>query len=447
MRYKMDQMSAQLSKELSGWKEIASHLGVGVRTAQDYERNLGLPVHRQPGDRGRVFAHPDELDVWRKPANGSGAPARSEDAVAEAQPPAPVRKTWPRRLLMPAVLAVPLLALAAYLLLIPHGPPSDFRVEGKNLIVFNDKGQELWRHAFEVPLNESAYSQEGKLRLGWLGDLDGDGRRQFVFVVSPLNRADVGTQVLCFAADGKIRWHFTPGRAVTNRSGLRFVPPYFMGGLHVLTGKAPADTRIAVSSHHYLEYPNQVAFLDIQGRVVGEYWHPGHLSHSSTADLDRDGRKVLVLAGVNNANHQATLVVLDPLKVVGLTTPKEMLDHRLELIGMPPARERAVVFFPRSCISHGQPYTRASVLNITRERLVVHVAEGTAEESAGFVYELDYGLNVISVTPDGVGVMQLHHALEARGLLDHPYSPEECERLKASVVVRRDGQDTAARLR
>ena len=83
MRYKMDHMSAQLSKELSGWKEIASHLGVGVRTAQDYERNLGLPVHRQPGEKGRVFADPDELDVWRKPANGNGngTPAPSSEAA------------------------------------------------------------------------------------------------------------------------------------------------------------------------------------------------------------------------------------------------------------------------------------------------------------------------------------------------------------------------------
>ncbi len=61
----MDRMTAPQPPELSGWKDIAAHLGVSVRTAQDYERNFGLPVHRQPGEKGRVYAHPQELDAWR----------------------------------------------------------------------------------------------------------------------------------------------------------------------------------------------------------------------------------------------------------------------------------------------------------------------------------------------------------------------------------------------
>jgi hypothetical protein len=123
-------------------------------------------------------------------------------------------------------------------------------------------------------------------------------------------------------------------------------------------------------------------------------------------------------------------------------TPKEMQDHRFELLGMPPAKERAVVFFPRSCISVGQHYTRARGLRVTKERLVVDVSEGVSQgsETPGFVYELDYGLNVVSVVPNTAQVMVLHQALEARGLLDHPFSEAECERLRAGVVVIRDGQ-------
>ena len=50
---------------LSSWKEIASHLGVGVRTAQVWERERGLPVRRLPGPRGRVYVTVDALDTWR----------------------------------------------------------------------------------------------------------------------------------------------------------------------------------------------------------------------------------------------------------------------------------------------------------------------------------------------------------------------------------------------
>src|ERR1039458_10524184 len=91
-RYRMDQMAAPQPKELSGWKAIASRLGVGVRTAQDYEKNLGLPVHRQPGEKGRVFADPAELDAWRMQTSSNGSPVRYEDAAADTRARAPVRK-------------------------------------------------------------------------------------------------------------------------------------------------------------------------------------------------------------------------------------------------------------------------------------------------------------------------------------------------------------------
>ncbi len=50
---------------LSGWKDIAKYLGLGVRTVQRWEIRLGLPVIR-PAGRGRsvVCARTEELDAW-----------------------------------------------------------------------------------------------------------------------------------------------------------------------------------------------------------------------------------------------------------------------------------------------------------------------------------------------------------------------------------------------
>lgn len=57
---------ADLSNEiLSGWKEIATYLGKGVRTVQRYEMQLGLPVHRPAGKpKGSVLTTRAELDSW-----------------------------------------------------------------------------------------------------------------------------------------------------------------------------------------------------------------------------------------------------------------------------------------------------------------------------------------------------------------------------------------------
>lgn len=52
---------------LDSWKAISNYLKRDIRTCQRYERELQLPVHRLEGSpRARVFAYPDELDVWRK---------------------------------------------------------------------------------------------------------------------------------------------------------------------------------------------------------------------------------------------------------------------------------------------------------------------------------------------------------------------------------------------
>lgn len=56
--------SASGRKILSSWKEIASHMGRGVRTVQRYEA-LGLPVirvHCRP--RSSVAAFAEEINAW-----------------------------------------------------------------------------------------------------------------------------------------------------------------------------------------------------------------------------------------------------------------------------------------------------------------------------------------------------------------------------------------------
>jgi hypothetical protein len=80
---------------LTGWKEIASHLRCGIRTAQRWEHE-GLPVKRVTRTRrSPVVADSDELDAWtlRNPAflGTVGTPERratiqrARDLRAEAQ--------------------------------------------------------------------------------------------------------------------------------------------------------------------------------------------------------------------------------------------------------------------------------------------------------------------------------------------------------------------------
>lgn len=66
-------------KILKSWKGIASYLGVGIRTAQRWKHERGLPV-RQPGAkrRGAVLGLPDELDQWLRDSMGARAKRQEE---------------------------------------------------------------------------------------------------------------------------------------------------------------------------------------------------------------------------------------------------------------------------------------------------------------------------------------------------------------------------------
>ena len=90
------EITSQALTILTGWKEIANHLGRSVRTVQRYERELGLPVRRSASyATGSVIATTAELDAWvsarplrsffslRQEPNGRDALANLQESLAE----------------------------------------------------------------------------------------------------------------------------------------------------------------------------------------------------------------------------------------------------------------------------------------------------------------------------------------------------------------------------
>jgi hypothetical protein len=83
-RRKTTRNGGSVSEILSSWKEIAEFLGKGVRTAQRWERELGLPVRRPPGKDSRVvFALREELTAWVKAQPYAGMDTAASATVHE----------------------------------------------------------------------------------------------------------------------------------------------------------------------------------------------------------------------------------------------------------------------------------------------------------------------------------------------------------------------------
>jgi hypothetical protein len=73
---------------LDSWKEIAAHLGRGIRTVQRWEREEGLPVHRLAHDkRGSIYARKEELAAWWESRRRSLSNPAASEAVDSAVTP------------------------------------------------------------------------------------------------------------------------------------------------------------------------------------------------------------------------------------------------------------------------------------------------------------------------------------------------------------------------
>ncbi len=69
-------------KRLDSWKEIAAFFGRDERTVNRWEKEQGLPVHRLPGTKGRVYAYTEELSAWLAAPRNTGPAGPPSDSSA-----------------------------------------------------------------------------------------------------------------------------------------------------------------------------------------------------------------------------------------------------------------------------------------------------------------------------------------------------------------------------
>ena len=371
--------------ELSSWKEIAAYLGVGLRTAQNWEQERALPVHRLPGGRGRVIATVAELDAWKRSGVSHTAetlpaapslPATPEDsgvlpvaAIIDARRLPSARDWWRRA----AGLGLIVLVVSGfYAQRVWPGMPVSCRVERDTLIALDDQRRECWRKLFPYPLLE-ANSPELASMNTWVGDLDGDGRSEVLFAPHPVSAAQESTPLICYNYRGGERWRFANRQPVRTRAE-EFTPIFGLARFLVTPGGAGLANVVLAASTHYLYYPSQVVLLAPDGRLLHEYWHSGHLNQLQAADLDNDGKTEFYLAGINNAWHAATLVVLDQDHFTGASQEPQATDY--QLLDFEPGTERSRIIFPRSCLNTTfDPYNPVATFSVNYGEIVLQTME------------------------------------------------------------------------
>lgn len=407
------------NRELHTWKEIADYLLVTPRTAQAWEQERGLPVHRLPGGRGRVIAFTAEIDEWKRtvPVSNGSAPNGG--------------KRW-GRIGVGAGLAIGVVAALTWAFW-PRPAPAGFRIDGTTLVALEQSGKDLWRYA--IP-NQYHYALERKSQQPHiiLADLDGDGRSEVLVNVEAHEPSpERNALLICLSPSGMVLWRFSPGGHV--RSPVDEFPlPYRIPDFAVIRTSPAAKPRIVVSSHHLILYANQVALLDVlTGQVEREYWHSGALQRLLVHDANGDGRPEIYLGGIHNASKQAVLVVLDP-ETMGGASVEGNPDY--QLAGLKPGTEVGRVYFPASCHTRklGQ-YNQVGALRPQAGGVAVHVWDPIpGQDHVSHHYILSPSLSLWSML-EGDNVRGIHNGLHLQGLIDHDLTEGEREAKKAIVVV------------
>jgi hypothetical protein len=337
---------------LTSWKEIAAYVDRDVRTCVRWEQRYGLPVHRLERDsKAKVFAYKEQIDEWL--AERSALATDRPEGQGRALP-------WFRP--FPVLFALAGLAAAAYFLFIQpaaysgSGLPGDFRIRGSELAVVDQRGRVLW--SFDTRLadleGEAAYRahfQEKELGPDYvpiwphlmIRDIDGDSRPEVLFATQTKLEDREGT-LLCFDDRGREIWRFEAGREL-EFGGRPFRQEYRIFGFNVDDYDDDGALEILVLSFHKPDWPCQAVLLDHDGQLEGEYWNAGYFMDGSAGDVDGDGKRELVLSGVNNEYCRGCVAIFEAGDLRG---GSPQLEDAFRSPGIGPGGQSAYILFPKT---------------------------------------------------------------------------------------------------
>ena len=226
--------------------------------------------------------------------------------------------------------------------------PAYAKVEqGRQVFVFNSEGKELWMHGFERNVSLREETPEVKTPLIKIDDLDQDRWKEILVTIG----IGVQTTAQLFYLDheGNVKWAFSAGEGFEEGSGghRENTNPEIFDIKNLIVNNFIDDRKkeILIYSQRNAFFQSQLAILDNRGHVIGEYWHPGAIPYTIYTDLDGDGKKELVCAGINNRlNWQPVVFTLEAKELIG----SKLQGPPYNIFGnVKPAKEKKYVVLPQ----------------------------------------------------------------------------------------------------
>ena len=288
---------------LDSWKGIAAYLDRDERTVQRWERELGLPVRRVPGGRGRsVFAYASEIDEWLKTTNQA---ATGSTPVPATIPPPPARRPLLALVLGSFAIAASLGVGALAWWLHPSAlSASELRLESTTtgVVAFDAKGARRWEYRF--PPAYATYLAEDAAEPSRLAA--GGRPAAYVATAHRIRRSDStqeGGVLAEFDLNGRPQRSFTFTDTVTF-DGTAYGPPWIITDFAI--DETGGRRRIAIAAHHAVWSASLVTVLDEQLQRHGTFVHAGWIEQVQWQTANR-----LVIGGFSNAHDGGMVAMLD----------------------------------------------------------------------------------------------------------------------------------------
>jgi hypothetical protein len=410
-------------RAIQSWKEIATFLGVTVRSVQRWESD-GLPVYRQgDGRKARVFAYPDEIKRWLESGGPHERETASEAVAAPPESPPPRHRTPPKAWWAGAGATLTLAAVVLWRTgVFPTARvPAHWAIAGSTLRVLDVAEHLCWEKT--LPPFGPAFDARVHDKVT-IADIDGDGRMEVLLSYVPSGSQQAG-RLMCLDHRGRVRWERRFGAART--FGARQFDANYIGVFVEPVTAAGRRLLLTIANHH-IWYPAQAALLDpASGKVVEEYWHPGAIHHCVIHDIDGDGQPEAVLGAINNPGdglgHPAVAVLKLPFSKAPRRAPAAV-DPFPAVTG---GGELAYALFPLA------DFRRAQGCLGTVITMSVDPSRRILVETPGFiVYYLGPHLDVLDYRFSGE-FEPLHDMAFHQGILDHAL--EGAEKASLGKVV------------
>lgn len=302
-------------KRIIGIKAIADYLDASERTVFRWEKELGLPLQRVAGTRGSsVFIYVVDLEEWLKNRN------QTDKAFTKF--------SKNHTIFIASVVIVFLIVITAlvFFLQIRFSPkkkellnPISSSIIDNMVFVKDVQGKNIWSYITYNTAVEPEIWWERK-SIDFL-DVDGDGANEVISrEFDPVKKDFFLTM---FDNDGAILWKKTVNNQQTY-CGIH-LRSNFIPGCTRFTRQNDGQIFVITNWSHEARFLSLITSHNLNGELVHNYVHTGHLRSLEIYDLDNDGSDEILFTGTNNLlNGEGVLGVLNLSDFRGVCPPYQV---------------------------------------------------------------------------------------------------------------------------